>query len=428
VVGITERHEQTRALELMTSPFDMAIRAAGVGVWSIEITADGERLWCSDTLCEMFGQDPAVFRPTRERWLALVHPDDRERLRATSGAAGRPRASRSIQYRVVRSDGAVRHVESIEATTGQSEGTAHGMAGIVIDITARVESAERERGLQAQLRASSHRAGMAEIATGVLHNVGNVLNSLGVASATARRHFKALRLSRLGEAASLISSHRATLAAFLTEDERGRYLPDYLAALSPQLAANAEAVRAEMRTIDKLLQHLRDIVGAQQALARIGGSQEPIHLHELVEAALLMQELDLGQIDVVRRHEALPPITTDRHKLLQILVNLVSNARDAVHLGTARPGRIVVRLHRDGDEAVISVEDSGIGMSGEVLSRLWQFGFTTKQNGHGFGLHNCANAAREIGATIEARSDGPGKGACFTLRLPLVRQDREGSA
>jgi signal transduction histidine kinase len=127
---------------------------------------------------------------------------------------------------------------------------------------------------------------------------------------------------------------------------------------------------------------------------------------------------------VVRLYEDVPLVTTDRHKLLQILVNFLSNARDAIQVSATHPGRIVVRLGRDGDHALFSVEDSGVGMSEEVLSHLWRFGFTTKPKGHGFRLHNSANAARAIGATIAAQSDGQDKGSRFMLRLPVDSDSR----
>jgi signal transduction histidine kinase len=88
-------------------------------------------------------------------------------------------------------------------------------------------------------------------------------------------------------------------------------------------------------------------------------------------------------------------------------------------LGGAAPPRIVLRLYRDGDDAVFSIQDTGPGMSEETLSHLWEFGFTTKRNGHGFGLHASAKAARDIGAIVRADSAGLGCGACFSVRLPL---------
>ncbi len=369
---------------------------------------------------DIFGQDRQTFRPSADNWLALVHPEDQEYVRANGGAWGKPRTSLSLQYRIIRADGTIRHLQSIASSTEEHNGSYDCMAGITLDVTDRVFAQQREYGLQQKLRESSHQAGMAEIATDVLHSVGNVVNSLGVSYATLRRDLKALRLEQLQQAASLILANRATLAGFLTEDARGRHLPDYLPALSAQFSSQVQAMQSELEATDKLLEHLRDIVSAQQVRAQVGGHREPVDLKELLDITLIAQELELSHVQVLRNYEDVPRVTTDRHKLLLILVNLLNNARDAVLASAVQPGRIVVHLERDEDHAVIIIEDSGVGMSAEVLQRLWRFGYTTKPKGQGFDLHNSANAAREIGATIEAQSDGPDKGSRFTVRLPIV--------
>jgi signal transduction histidine kinase len=322
-------------------------------------------------------------------------------------------------YRIVRPEGEILHIRSIGAPAGAPDAVVKRFAGITIDVTERVKAEEREQALQQQLRDSAHQAGMAEIATGVLHNVGNVLNSLGIANSTARRELKGLRLERLEQATALLASNRATLAAFLTEHERGRHLPEYLPALSAQIVANVRAIQTELETTEQLVHHLGDIVSAQQELARVGGQSEPIQLNELIDTALLVHASELTHIRVVREYDELPPIMTDRHKLLQIVVNLLSNARDAVQTIAAERARILVKLRLEGDHVQLTVEDTGIGMSEEVLSQLWRFGFTTKKKGHGFGLHNSANVAHEMGITLTAHSDGVGRGSRFVLRLPI---------
>jgi PAS domain S-box-containing protein len=413
---ITERHERRQALERMNVRFTLATRAAHIGVF--DRAAIDNDLWWNDVMCEIFGEDPSVFRPTVEAWLAHIHPADLRGVLENAGVTDRTRATPSIQYRIVRADGTIRHLQAIGSFAGQEPGDLSRITGMVIDITERVEAEERERTLQRQLRESSHRAGMAEIATGVLHNVGNVLNSLGIANTMARRELRALRPDRLQQASSMIQSNRATLATYLSEDARGRHLPDLLLALSAQLAVNLQAVERELHTIDQLLDHLRHIVSDQQSLVQVGVLRGPIWLQELVDSALV-QARDLSGIEVTLLFDDLPPVVTERHKLLQIVVNLLNNARDAVRLGGSRPSRIIVRLCREADLAVLWVEDTGIGMSADVISCLWQFGHTTKADGHGFGLHNSAIAAREIGATIEAHSEGINKGSRFILRLPF---------
>jgi PAS domain S-box-containing protein len=410
---ITERHEQRVALNLLTKRFHLATRAAHIGVF--ERKAGDQNIWWSEVMYDIFAQDPATFKPSLAAWLALVHPEDRKRVSESAGDTGRARSAHKFQYRVLLPDGSIRHIDSTETT----DWVANRVAGVAIDVTARVQAEERERVLQERLRVSSHQAGMAEIATGVLHNVGNVLNSLGIANSTALHNLKTLRLDRLEQTSSLIRQHRANLDAYLNEDERGRHLPQYLATLSAQISTGARAVEGELNTIDGLLDHLREIVGAQQASARLGGMLELVDMRLLIDAAILQQPLDAARIEVVRLYDELPSVTTDRHKVIQILVNLIGNARDAIELSNTKSGQILIRLRRDGDHILLCVEDTGVGMPEDVLARLWRFGFTTKHNGHGFGLHNSANAARAIGGTIGATSDGAGRGSQFALRLPL---------
>ena len=408
--------------DLLKLRLGMATRAARIGVY--ERSANFEDVWWSPEMWEIFGQNSNDFRPTWPSWLGLIHDDDRERVRENAGNAKRARTSLSIQYRIVRPDGTIRHVQSIGSTTKQQQvEESRSISGVLLDVTARVESEEREWALQQRLRESSHQAGMAEIATGVLHNVGNVLNSLGIASDTAIQGLKSLRLDRLEQASAMICDNRLVLASFLTEDARGKHLPDYLLALSSQISSNVAAVQGELQLVQEYVGHLRDIVGTQQALAKVGGLREQVSVQDLLESALLLKAPELASIHVERLYETVPLVTTDRHKVLQILLNFLCNAGEAVQENRIRPPMIVVRLCPWQDQVEVSIEDSGVGMPQEVLSRLWQFGYTTKNHSHGFGLHNSANAAREIGATVAAHSEGDGRGSRFTLRLPIVVAD-----
>jgi PAS domain S-box-containing protein len=413
---ITQRHEEKITMEQLTHRFNLATRAARLGVF--ERDSNGEISWWSEMTWEIFGQDRATFKPTTESWLGLMHPDDRERMRELV-AGVRGLEAYDWLYRIIHPNGEIRHIRSIGAVSEAQNGIEQRFSGISMDVTWRIRAEEREKEMQRQLLESSHQAGMAEIATGVLHNVGNILNSLGIANNTARRELKSLRAEQLAQATALLRSNRGTLADFLAHDERGRHLPDYLHALSDSISANSRAVQTELETTENLLKHLSEVVSLQQKLARVGGRRESLHLNELLDSALLVQATEFRQIEIVREYEELPPVITDRHKLLQIIVNLLSNARHAVQAGDGQIRRIRLQLARDGDHVLLTVEDSGIGMTNEVLSQIWRFGFTTKKDGHGFGLHTSANAAQEIGATLAAHSDGIGQGSRFILRIPF---------
>ena len=142
----------------------------------------------------------------------------------------------------------------------------------------------------------------------------------------------------------------------------------------------------------------------------------------LVEDALRMNAaaFDRHGIDLVREFaENLPSARVDRHKVLQILINLLRNAKHAMDATVDRTKRLVVRVGLGTSGTVkITVIDNGVGIPAEHLNKIFNHGFTTKKDGHGFGLHSGANAAKEMGGCLTAQSDGPGRGAEFNLELP----------
>ena len=212
---ITVRHEERIAFAQLTRRYNAATQAANVGIF--ERDASFEIVWWNEMMWVILGQDPAIFKPSNESWLGLIHPQDREGIREKIAQMAQGKTAVDLLYRIIRSDGELRHIRAIGAPAQVREGLGIHFTGITLDVTERIEAQERERALQAQLRASSHRAGMAEIATGVLHNVGNVLNSLGIANTVARRELKTLRLERLEQATTLLLRNRDSLDTFLTQ-------------------------------------------------------------------------------------------------------------------------------------------------------------------------------------------------------------------
>jgi signal transduction histidine kinase len=271
-----------------------------------------------------------------------------------------------------------------------------------------------------QLRRRVLQAGATETFTAVVRNVENVLGTLRGGSADLRGQLASLRIERLAQVAQLIRDHQDDLHAFMTEDARGRHLPDLLLGLSSEMTATAGRMSSDLGSIDATLTRLRDIVSIQDALAAVEHAAEPTELRDLAEAALLLQAADFADIDLVRDYGELPLVCTDRHKLLLIMVCFAANARDAILQHSRSRAQITVRLYRDRDEAVFSIADNGAGMSRDTLQGLWRDGFTTKRDGLGIALHASALAAAAIGATVSAASDGEGRGATFSLRLPLT--------
>ncbi|HWD94199.1 MAG TPA: HAMP domain-containing sensor histidine kinase [Verrucomicrobiae bacterium] len=279
---------------------------------------------------------------------------------------------------------------------------------------------------QEELMTVSRQAGRAEVATAVLHNVGNVLNSVNVSAALARDTLRESRSHKVSLTAALLKRHAGDLSNFLTQDPNGRHLPEYLDKLGEHLVEEKQTALQELNSLTKHIQHINDIVAMQQTYAKVGGLTEKIKVSELVEDTIRMNlsSLERHGIKILRAYDEAGglEITVEKHKALQILNNLISNAKHAC-VESGRPEKRVAIHIVNGDGRVrIACTDNGVGISSENLTRIFNHGFTTRKTGHGFGLHSAALAAQEMGGTLRAESEGVGKGSAFTLELPRTQK------
>lgn len=417
-LDITESYRRQADLEALSIRFTIATRAAQAGVW--EWQEHNDALWWNEMMYAIYGCSADTFRPSLATAIAMIHPDDLPVAQAAWTNALEQTNQLHVRFRIIRPDGSIIHVDSRATVVTDARTSQRRLVGITLDINQRVAAEQRERLLQKQLREASHKSGMAEVATGVLHNVGNVLNSLGVASSTVQVLLKASQFDRVQRVAAMLEVHRDALGEFLAQDPRGKRLPEYLTALGVQLKKDAARLQQEFDAISGHVQYLCEIVRAQQSFARAGGGEEAVDVGELVDTALALNGQSLKGVQITREiANNLPQVLTDRYKLLQIIVNFVANACDAMTSNGSVPPRISIRARMIDGQIEIAVEDSGMGMAADVLPRIWEFGFTTKAHGHGFGLHSSAIAAQQLGGTITAHSPGPGLGACFCIRLPV---------
>ncbi len=274
---------------------------------------------------------------------------------------------------------------------------------------------------QAELLETSRLAGMAEVATSVLHNVGNVLNSVGVSAELAASKVRDFKIDSLKKVAELLQQHADDLPAFLTTDPRGKVLPDYLQKLAVRLTEPQQAILEEMAMLQKNIDHIKEIVAMQQSYARGTGVVELLSVFDLVDDSIRINAASFSRHEVNVTHEIddVPQMKTDRHKVMQILVNLLSNGKHALDQCEGDRNMVVRVVQNQEGMIEISVTDNGVGIPAENLTRIFNHGFTTKKQGHGFGLHSGALAAKELGGTLSAYSAGVGQGASFTLTLPL---------
>jgi PAS domain S-box-containing protein len=346
--------------------------------------------------------------------------DDEQRIIAT----GQPILG--LEEKETWEDGRVSWVDTCKLPLRDARGQIIGTFGISRDITARKNAEENLRSTQKELLAASRLAGMAEIASGVLHNVGNALNSITTSVAMMNDSLASSQVAVLARLAEVLKE-TDDLGAFVATDPRGKQLPRFLAQLAEVLAGERQALKKELLDLRLSVDHMVEVVAVQQRYARGSGVVDECQPAELVEAALHISAVSLAHhgITVVRDFRPVPALMVERHKVLQILVNLIRNAKDAMDESGQGEKPLTISVDAAGDGRVrIVVRDEGVGIAPENLSRIFQFGFTTRAKGHGFGLHSSANTAAEIGGKLFAHSEGRGKGAAFTLELPLARAPR----
>ena len=303
------------------------------------------------------------------------------------------------------------------------------VVGVVInfrDITERRRIETELQVAQRELLAKARQAGMAEIATNGLHTVGTVLTSVNISAGMVARTVRESRAAGLARVVSLFDEHAADLGDFLTHDAKGKLLPLYMSRLARALAAEQQSMLDELDSLARSVDHIKEIVATQQSYAGNTAMLEPVQVADLVEDALRMNTGALAsrQVTVVREIAELPALQLDRHRLLLILINLIGNAKNALDGSAGETQRVTVRAQMARAGVLgISVADTGEGIAPENLARVFLHGFTTRKNGHGFGLHSCVLAAQEMGGSLTADSDGRGRGACFTLEIPIAAAD-----
>ncbi len=301
---------------------------------------------------------------------------------------------------------------------------------VVRDVTARKDAEYKLSEAQKQIVEAAHKSGMAEIATGVLHNIGNILNSVNTSSEEIQRLLGSCKIASLHKANQMLQENEDRLAIFLTEDEKGKMLPTYYLKLGDMLEASFQTISSEVGLLSEKVVMMRDVIRTQQDYARSGFHVEEIDVNEIVRDALKVNQTSLQResVRVTLKNADIPHCLGQRSKLLQVVTNLIKNANEAMHENEARDrdSELVVETGIMSDDRIyIRIVDNGCGISKESLAKIFNHGFTTKADGHGFGLHASANAMTEMHGTLEVESAGPGYGAQFTLTLPVAKHGSE---
>ena len=408
-----------RDLHRSEERFSSAFEYASIGM--ALVSPDGHWLKVNRALCHLTGYTAAELY--RRTFQDITHPDDLDRdldhLREM--LAGKV-PSYQMEKRYFHKDGRIVWVLLSVSLIRDGQGAPLHFISQIQDITERKNAEAALETLHMELLEASRRAGMAEVATSVLHNVGNVLNSVNVSCAVASEKIRNSRIASVKRTADLVGEHAGDLAAFMASDPRGQKLPGFLHNLAERLAAEQSEVMEELQLLAKHIDHIKHIVAMQQDYAKVKGVTETVKVTDLVEDSLRMNAdaLMRHEVEVVREYDEVPRIEIEKHKAVQILVNLIRNAKQACDDAGPAAKKMTVRVTNGHDRVRIAVIDNGVGIPPENLTRIFAHGFTTKPNGHGFGLHGGALAARELGGDLTVHSDGGGAGATFTLELPVA--------
>ncbi len=367
-------------------------------------------------------------------------PKEQFRILHQAGFIAPTKALKNLQVRERFDQNLKRHY-NISISPIWSAGVISGVSSVIQDITIKkalenelhssYESLEEEvherekielalKNSQKASLSSAHQAGMAEIATEVLHNIGNILNSLNIGVEAIQKTINNSEHSKLILVNNMIQQHTKDLSAFLANDQKGKKIPDFLVHLEKVLSSEFKHLKVEADEVLKRVQLIKDVIASQQTHAKGGEFKEEVFIPEIVEDALAMQfnALIRHDIKVIKKFQSVAPVLAQKPKLIHVLLNLIKNSKEAMSENNAEQKILAIEIGAANDNVFIKITDSGQGIPKENLSKIFVHGFTTKPDGHGFGLHYCANALTEMGGSLSVTSDGPNKGTTFTILLP----------
>jgi PAS domain S-box-containing protein len=301
------------------------------------------------------------------------------------------------------------------------QGQFQGLVCVAQDITERKWMEEEKLRLHEQLMETSRQLGMAEVATGVLHNVGNVLNSINVSIGVITDLLKNSMVGDVGRISQLLDKHREDLGTYLSQNPKGKQVPDYLGKLSGQLKEEQRVALLELERLREKAGHAQQCVAAQQDLAKPNGMTEQVCVAEVIAEALAVNQkmLEETKVAVIQEFQEVPQLIVDKHQLLSILVDVIRNACQAMESVAHR--HLVVRIKLiigPPDSLCLEIQDTGSGIPPDDITKIFGQGYSTKYGGRGLSLHHGALMAKNMGGALRAHSEGMGHGATFSLDLP----------
>lgn len=421
---LLERSMEISSRELfeINGQLERAQHLAGLCYWLYSPSID--LMTWSKGIYELLQLDPLESPPTFQQFESLIHSDDRSLLKINLDKALVQGLNGDFEARIQLKNG--RYIWfrlMIKPSDKINE-----LSGIMINITESKESEAKINELNRALLTTARMAGMSEVATTILHNIGNLLNSTNISVAVLKQHMAVKHHRKLSQLIAMLNANREQIQEFLLVDSKGKLILPYLSAMAEMLAIDYETSHEELARLEKNLNHIQDIVSVQKSISGVAGLYEKINLSDLLNNAIEMANMEIADFVLKKQMDnKINTIVSDKSKLLQILTNLLINAKQAVLENKINPIKeIEIMIYKSNESICISVKDNGVGVAPENIHRIFSFGFTTKAGGHGFGLHSSALSAKELGGSLIVHSQGAGKGAEFILTLPPTRGESFG--
>ncbi len=417
------RHLAEKSLDKAQKKTQLILNSAGEGICGLD--TQGNTMFVNPAAGRMLGYEPVeLLTKSLHESIQYAHTDDAKFDSEQSAISKTLQDGQICEVDTEvfwRKDGSQFPVKYV-CTPIAEDGYVVGAVLTFSDITRRLENEKEREILHDKLIDASRSAGMAEVAIDVLHNVGNVLNSVNVAVNILHQKVSASKISGLTKTVDLLAKNSDHLGEFITIDEIGSRVPRYLAKLSKLLEEDRKQQLTELENLSSHVNHINLIVQAQQNYTKLGGVIQTVTISELLDEAITIQKnsLDFHDIEPLREYENIPTVEIDKHDVLQILTNLISNADDALFHSSQPDKQLTLKTSACGENRIrIEVSDNGVGIEADKLDRIFTHGFTTKESGNGFGLHSAANLAGKLGGSLTVTSEGVNLGATFTLELPI---------
>ncbi len=254
-----------------------------------------------------------------------------------------------------------------------------------------------------KLAQASQAAGRSQVASTVIHNVGNVLTNVNSLLDAASAGIDGLRIGPLDKLAHRLRMDRGN-------DVLLEATPDYLEGLAGSLKSDQESIRQLLATLHDNVRHIHDVIRDQQRYTDPSVKSTRIRVKDIVEEAIACcrARLDDDMISVELSGDLPTHVRSDRSLLLQTMINIIGNARQAMRENEDRARILSIDVTQCETIVRILFRDNGCGMTSDTVQRVFEAHFTTRESGTGLGLHFCALTLKRLGGAIRAVSDGPG--------------------